>query len=120
MGKLTGKGKNTVKVKDHSDRSMVSTPVTVRGEYKYRIFERHLKLKDQQLKMIMYIQRLLYQKLLVTTNQKSVILNRYTKKRKRNPNTALKIVIITRAENKKGKEEKRPTKTNAKQLTKWQ
>ena len=45
----------------------------------------HLKLKDQQLKTIMYIYRLL------TANQKSTI-DIYTKK-ERNPNITLKIVI---------------------------
>ena len=53
---------------------------------------------------------------MVTANQKSVI---YTQKRKRNPNTTLKIIIKSQ-ENKRGKGEKRPTKTNPKQLTKWQ
>ena len=36
---------------------MISNPVTVTGgEYKYRISKMHLKLRDQQLKTIMYIQ----------------------------------------------------------------
>ena len=52
-----------------------------------------------------------------TTNQKSTIDTH--KKRKSNPNTTLKIAIKSH-ENKRGKEEKRPTKTNPKQLTKWQ
>ena len=40
-------------------------------------------------------------------------------KRKRNPNLILKIVIKrTREENKREREEKRPTKTNQKQLRK--
>ena len=35
---------------------MISKPVIVRGgEYKCRIFEMHLKLRDQQLKTIMYV-----------------------------------------------------------------
>ena len=43
------------------------------GEYKCRIFEMHLKLRDQQLKTIMYTYRLLYQNLMVTTNENSII-----------------------------------------------
>ena len=50
--------------------------------------------------------------------QKKPIIDTHTK-RKRNPNTTLKIVIESQ-ENKRGREEKRPTKTNPKQLTKWQ
>ena len=42
-----------------------------------------------------------------------------TQKSKRNPNIILKIVIKrTREENKREREEKRPTKTNPKQLRK--
>ena len=52
------------------------------------ILEMHLKLKDQQLKTILFMYRLPYQNLMVTT-----IYSRYTQKRKRNPNTTLKLVI---------------------------
>ena len=56
MGKLTGKGKNIVKVGNHSHTDITSKPVIMReGEYKYRILEMHLKLRDQQLETIMYI-----------------------------------------------------------------
>ena len=53
---------------------------------------------------------------MVTANQKSTI---HTQKRESNPNTTLKIVTKSQ-ENRRGREEKRPTKTNPKQLTKWQ
>ena len=53
----------------------------------------------------MYIQRLLYQNLMVTAHQNSVT----EKKRKRNPSTTLKKVIKSQ-EDKRGKEEKRPKK----------
>ena len=53
---------------------------------------------------------------MVTAKQKSTIDTH--SKRKRNPNTTLKIVIKSQ-ENKRGMEEKRPIKTNTKQLTKW-
>ena len=70
---------------------MISKPVIVRGEYNCRIFKINLKLRDQQLKTITYMYRLLYQNLMVTANQKSVI-DIHTK-RKRNPNTTLTTVI---------------------------
>ena len=45
----------------------------------------------------------------------------HTHTQESNPNTTLTISHqITREENKRGKKEKRPTKTNPKQLTKWQ
>ena len=69
MGKLTGKGKHTVKtslfVEKHStcvykniytSTNMVSKPATVeRGDCKCRILEMHLELRDQQLKTILYV-----------------------------------------------------------------
>ena len=54
---------------------------------------------------------------MVTTNQKSII-DIHTNK-KSNPNTTLKIVIKLQ-KNKRKKGEKRPIKTNPKQLIKWQ
>ena len=46
MGKLTRKGKRTVKVGNHPHRNMISKSVIMRGgEYKCRIFGMHLKLK---------------------------------------------------------------------------
>ena len=50
---------------------------------------------------------------MVTANQKTTI---DKQKRKSNPNTILKMAIKSQ-ENKRGREEKRPTKTNLKQLT---
>ena len=47
MGKLTGKGKHTVKVGNHPHTNMISTPAIVRkGEYKFRILKMYLKLRD--------------------------------------------------------------------------
>ena len=69
MGKLTGKGKHIVKVENHPHTNMISKPAIVRREeYKCRILEMNFKLKEQQLKTIMYIYRLLYQNLMVTAN----------------------------------------------------
>ena len=90
-----------------------------RGEYKCRILEMHLKLRGQQLKTKLYIYRLLYQNLIVTTNQKSTI-DRHAKKKKQSKHNTKDSQQITREENKRGREEKRPTKTNPKQLTRRQ
>ena len=69
MEKLTGKGKHTVKIGNHLHTNTMSKPAIVRrGEHKCRILEMHLKLKDQQLKTILFIYRLLYQNLMVTAN----------------------------------------------------
>ena len=81
---------------------MISEPAGVRrGEYKFRILEMYLQLRDQQLKTILYIYRLLYQNLIVTANQKSTV-DTHTK-RKSNPKTTLKIVI--KSQEKRTKEE---------------
>ena len=58
MGKLTSKGKHTVKVGNHPHtNNLISKSAIVRGgEYKCRILEMHLKLRDQQLNLVyMYI-----------------------------------------------------------------
>ena len=54
---------------------------------------------------------------MVTTNQKFITVI-HTKKKKESKNNT-KIVIKSQ-ENKREREEKIPTKTNPKQLTKWQ
>ena len=51
MGKLTIKSKHTVKVGNYPLTNMISKQAIMRrGEYKCRILEMHLKLRDQQLK----------------------------------------------------------------------
>ena len=119
MGKLSRKGKHTVKVGNHPHTNMVSKPAIVRRDYKYRIMKMHLKLRNKQLKTILHICRMLYQNLVGTTNQKSTIDTHILKKKKSNTNTTLKTVIKSQ-ENKKGREEKSPTSTNPNQLRKWQ
>ena len=80
------------------------------GEYKCRIFEKiNLKLRDRQLKTIMYLFRLLYQNLMVTSNQKSII-DVYTIKKKESKYNTENIYQI-----KRGNKEKRLSKTNPKQ-----
>ena len=55
----------------------------------------------------MYIYRLLYQNLMVTTNQKSI----HTKKKKESKHNTKDSHQITREEDKRRRKEKRPTKT---------
>jgi len=64
----------------------------------------HLKLRDQQLKTILYIYRLLYQKLMGTTDQNSTT-DIHTKKKKQSKHNSKVRHQITR-ENKRGREEK--------------
>ena len=65
-------------------------------EYKCRATKMHLKLRDQQLKIIIYMYiKLLYKNFMVIINQKSII-DTHTK-RKRNTKIILKIVIKSRA-----------------------
>ena len=90
-----------------------------RGGYKCRTLEINLQLRDQKLKIISYTYRLLYKNFRITANRKSTIESQTNKKNQ------LKYNIkdshqTNRGENKKRKEEKRATKTNPKQLTKWQ
>ena len=60
MGKLSGIGKHTVKLGNHPHKNIISKPAIVRrGEHICRIFEMHLKLRDQKLETILYIYRLL-------------------------------------------------------------
>ena len=79
----------------------------------------HLQLRDQQLKTGSYIYRLLYQNLRVTANQKSIIDTQTNKKNQFKCNTKHSHQT-TRGENKRRREEKTATKTNPKQLIKWQ
>ena len=55
MGKLTGKGKHTLKVGNHPLTNMITKPAMVRrGEYKCRMLKMHSKLRDHQLKTILH------------------------------------------------------------------
>ena len=95
-----------------------NSEITRRGGYKCRrTLEMHLQLRDQQLKTISYIYRLLYQNFRETANQKSAI---DTQIRKLNSNTILKIVIKLQEERTREGKKKRATKTNPKQFIKWQ
>ena len=100
---------------------MIPKTVIMRGgEYKCRIFKVHLKLRDQQLKTIIYIHiyiythiyihthvyiyvyiyRLLYKNLMVTTNQKSII-DIHTKKEEESKHNTKDSHQITREQKKR-------------------
>ena len=79
----------------------------------------HLQLRDQKLKTTLYTNRRLYQNFRVTANQKSTI-DTHTNKKKQHKYNTKDSHQTTRGENERKREEKRPTKTNPKQLIKWQ
>ena len=79
----------------------------------------HLQLRNQQLKTILCIYRLLYQNFRITVNQKSTSDTQTNKKNQLKYNTK-ESHPTTRGVNKKRRKEKRATKTNPKQLIKWQ
>ena len=56
---------------------------------------------------------------MITANQKSTI-DTHTNKKKQSKYNNKNCHQTTREENKRKREEKRPTKTNSKQLIKWQ
>ena len=119
MGKLTSKGKHTVKARNDPYTNTVSKTATMsRGEYKCRKWELHLKLRDQQLKTTLYIYRLLYCNLMGNANKK--LQQVHTQKRESNLNKTLKRSSNHKRREQRERVEKRPTKTNQKQLRKWQ
>ena len=83
-----------------------------RGGYKCRTLEMHLQLRDQQLKTISDIYRLLHQNFRVIANQKSTINTQTNKKNQLKYNT--KHSHQTRRGKNNKREEKRATKINPK------
>ena len=79
----------------------------------------NLQLREQQLKTISYIYRLLYQNFRVTENQKCMV-DIHTQIRKINSNTTLKRVIKPQEERTREEGKKKEQRTNPKQLIKWQ
>ena len=85
----------------------------------------HFKLKDQQLKIVLFIYRLPYQNLIVTTNQKPTI-DTHTQNKKESKHNTKSSYQMTREENKRRRGEKRPTKNiqinfhcKVKELLQW-
>ena len=89
-----------------------------RDGYKCRTLEMYLQLRDQQLKTISHTYRLLNQNFRITANQKSTA-DTQTKKNQLKYNTK-DSHQTRRGEDNRRREEKRATKTNPKQLIKWQ
>ena len=55
MKKLTGKGKDDIKVENHTLTNMISKVASMRrGEDKRRTLKTHLKLRDQQAETILH------------------------------------------------------------------
>ena len=79
----------------------------------------HLQLRNQQLKTISYIYRLLYQNFRITANQKSTIDTQTNKKNQLKYNTKASHQT-TRGEHKRRREGKRAAKTNPRRLIKCQ
>ena len=120
MTRLTSKGIYTVKIQNHPCTIIPpKSEIMRRGGYKCRTLEMNLQLRDQQLKTISYIYKLLYQNFRITANQKSTIDTQTSKKNQLKYNTK-DTHQTRRGENKRRREEKRATKTNPKQLIKWQ
>ena len=78
----------------------------------------NLQLRDETPKTISYTQRFLYQNFRITANQNSTIDTQINKKNQLKYN--IKDSHQTRRGENKRREEKRATKTNPKQLIKWQ
>ena len=116
------KGVHIAKVGNHPHTNMLQKQETVRRRaHKSRILERNPQLKDQWLRTILYIYIYIpISKLL--GNWKPEIYNIYTptNKKKQSKQKTEDSHQTTREVNRISWEEKRPMKTNPKQLAKWQ
>ena len=110
MTRLTSKGIYTVKIRNHPCTIMPpKSEIMRRGGYKCRTLEMHLQLRDQQLKTILYMYRLLNQNFRVTANQKSTIDTQTYKKNQLKYSTK-DSHQTTRGENKRRRKEKEQQK----------
>ena len=118
--RLTSKGIYTVKIGNHPCTIMLpKLEIMKRRGYKYRTLEINLQLRGQQLKTILYVCGIIYQNFKITANQKYKIDTKTNRKNQLKYNTKYSHQTI-RGENKRRRNEKRATKTNPKQLIKWQ
>ena len=101
MKRLTRKGKHIVKVGNRQHTNVISKPAIMRRGDKYMILEMLLKVKGQQLKSIFFIYRLIYQNLMVTKNQKSIIDTHTTKKKESKHNTKVSHQVMRAKEERK-------------------
>ena len=110
-----------VKIQNHPCTIMPpKSEIMRRGGYTRRTLEMHLQLRDQQPKTIscIYIYRLT-SKLQSNCKPKTTVDTQTNKKNQLKYNTK-DSHQTRRGENKRRREEKRATKTNPKQLIKWQ
>ena len=88
MRKLTGKGKDNIKVGNHSLINMISKLASMRRvEDKCRTMKILLKLRDQQAETILYTYSLIYQNIRGTTNQITIMVSHIKKKKQAKHNT---------------------------------
>ena len=107
MRKLTGKGRHITRAGNNSHTNTTSKQAKMRREHKCRILEIHLKLREEQLKTILYVYRLLYQNLMITLNQVSTIDTHTQKEKTKHKHNK---IVSKLQENKRERKEKRPTK----------
>ena len=70
MRKLTGKDKNNMNVENHPLTNMISKLASMRREDKCRTLKMLQKIRESQLKTILYTHSLSYPNLIGTKNQK--------------------------------------------------
>ena len=115
MGMLTGQGKHTVKAGNHPHKHGIKTSNREKRQLQCRILETHLKLRDQQLKTISYIYRLLQRNLVGTANQKSTT-DICTKRKRESQHNTKDSHQITREPERKGRKKIYKNKLSNKQL----
>ena len=72
MRKLTGKGKDNIKVENHPLTNVISKLARMRrGDDRCRKLKMHLKIRDPQPQIILQTHRWSYPNLIGTTNQKN-------------------------------------------------
>ena len=109
MGKLTGKSKHKIKVGNHPQTNITSTlPTGEESTYTGRILKMYLQLGGLKPRTVLYEYILLYQNLMGTTDQKTVIVTHI--KKKKYTNTTLKIVIKSQERRTKEKGKKKDIK----------
>ena len=118
MGNLTSKGKHPVKVESHPHTNTISKPIILRGR-EYRIFEMHLKLRDQQLEATLCVCVCVCVCITISNprgNHKPKIYNRCTHTKEKESKHTLKKVL--KSQEYKEKERKETYKNKSKTINK--
>ena len=87
MKKLTGKGKDNLKLGNHSLTNISKLASMRKGEVKCRILQMHLKLRDQQAETILHMYRWVYPTIRGTTNQVTIMVTHIKMKKQAKHNT---------------------------------